>query len=252
LLETKKPYELLYDTPELTRGCNFDEVVESVEIEDFRPLKGKLSLDKDGFMLVDLPRSMPYEDFFDEEALKEGFVSDAKDILLNVCGATAVYIHECVIRKRSGKGNGFGVPIPRAHGDYTLGEAYKLIGQVCGDRADTVREHRYQMINVWKPLKGPLRDWPLAVCKLDSLEEDDLRKIDMKHPEDTLESFRLHYNPTQRWGYFKEQEPSEMIIFKSADSVISGTVPHCAFNNPECLPGDLPRESIELRALVVH
>lgn len=60
-----------------------------------------------------------------------------------------------------------------------------------------------------------------------------------------------------------------MAIFKSADSAISGTgkkltvlpmlshddqnlVPHCAFENPECPPGEPPRESIELRALVVH
>jgi hypothetical protein len=118
-------------------------------------------------------------------------------------------------------------------------------------------------------LKGPLKDWPLAFCKLSSLEEEDLKKIDLMHPEDTLESYRLHYNPKQRWGYFKEQETSEIVIFKSADSVISGTgktlailpmlshndqnlVPHCAFDNPECPPGELPRESIELRALVVH
>jgi hypothetical protein len=97
LLETNKPYELLYDTPDIPRGCNFDEVTESVVIEDFRPFKGELSLDQDGFVLVDLPRSMPYEDYFDEEALREGFVSDAKRILQEVCGARAVYIHECVV-----------------------------------------------------------------------------------------------------------------------------------------------------------
>jgi hypothetical protein len=30
--------------------------------------------------------------------------------------------------------------------DYTIGEATKLIGQLCGDRAEAVRNHRYQMI----------------------------------------------------------------------------------------------------------
>jgi hypothetical protein len=101
LLETNKPYELLYNMPDMPRGCNFDEVTESVVIEDFRPLKGKLSLDRDGFVLVDLPRPVPYEDYFDEEALREGFVSDAKRILQEVCGARAVYIHECVVCLKS-------------------------------------------------------------------------------------------------------------------------------------------------------
>jgi hypothetical protein len=77
--------------------------------------------------------------------------------------------------------------------------------------------------SVWKPLKGPLKDWPLAFCKLSSLAEEDLKKIDLIHPDDTLESYRVHYNPKQQWGYFREQQTSEMVLFKSADSVISGT-----------------------------
>lgn len=72
-------------------------------------------------------------------------------------------------------------------------------------------------------MKGPLKDWPLAFCRLGSLAEGDLKKIDLIHPDDTLESYRVHYNPNQQWGYFKEQKASEMVIFKSADSLVSGT-----------------------------
>jgi len=96
LLETNKPYELLYDTPPLPRGCNFDEVNEEAKVQDFRPLKGKLLLDEDGFLLVDLPREMPCDDFFDER-LREAFVREAKRLLIGVCGARAVYVHECVV-----------------------------------------------------------------------------------------------------------------------------------------------------------
>lgn len=98
LLETNKPYELLYDTPDMPQGCNFDEIKESVLIEDLRPLKGKLSLDRDGFLLADLESSMTYNDFFDEKVLSERYVSDAKRALQDICGARAVYIHECVVR----------------------------------------------------------------------------------------------------------------------------------------------------------
>lgn len=47
-------------------------------------------------MLVDLPRSMPYE-----EALREFFASDAKRIMREVCGARAVYIRQCVVFLKS-------------------------------------------------------------------------------------------------------------------------------------------------------
>ena len=119
----------------------------------------------------------------------------------------------------------------------------------------------------WKPLVGPLSDWPLAVCHLGSIDNEDLKRIDVMHPAGILESYRMVYNQKQRWGYFCQQDINELLTFKSADSVETGTgktpktnrfpnlthveVPHCAFDNPDC-PKDEPRESIEIRALVVY
>lgn len=97
LLASHKSYEILYDTQDMPIGCNFDYVKQEVIVEDFRALKGDLSMDRDGFLLEDLEASMTYEDFFNEDVLKERYVSDVKRTIQELCGARAVYIHECVV-----------------------------------------------------------------------------------------------------------------------------------------------------------
>lgn len=77
--------------------------------------------------------------------------------------------------------------------------------------------------SIWKPLIGPLSDWPLALCNLKSIENQDLKRIDVMHPAGNLESYRMLYNQKQRWGYFSRQDINELLILKSADSVNSGT-----------------------------
>lgn len=77
--------------------------------------------------------------------------------------------------------------------------------------------------SIWKPLVGPLSDWPLALCDLGSIEAQDMRSIDVMHPAGNLESYRVYYNQKQRWGYFSKQDVNELLIFKSADSLKGGT-----------------------------
>lgn len=97
LHNTHRPYELLYQTERLLPGCNYDEIEHQVELEDFRPLKGKLSLDREGFLLVDLDSAMKYEDFFDQDTLKEKYMAEVKYLIISVFRARSVYFHECVV-----------------------------------------------------------------------------------------------------------------------------------------------------------
>jgi len=108
------------------------------------------------------------------------------------------------------------------------------------------------MINVWKPLHGPLRDWPLALCDLRSIDPDDLQRLDEVHSEDFLESYQVKYNSAQRWWFLPEQEPHEILVFKGADSEVSGAVPHGSFPDPSYSDRERKRESVECRILVVY
>ena len=73
--------------------------------------------------------------------------------------------------------------------------------------------------SVWRPLFGPLRDWPLGVCDYRSLDlENDLISSDNILPHKVAETYNVIYNEAHRWYYLKDQMPDEVLIFKSFDS----------------------------------
>lgn len=76
--------------------------------------------------------------------------------------------------------------------------------------------------SVWKPIRGPLRDWPLALCDYTSVDRADLVEVDEVHREDILESHGVQYNPSQEWYFLSDQTEDEILIFKAADSHVNG------------------------------
>ena len=71
---------------------------------------------------------------------------------------------------------------------------------------------------MWKPLKGPVLDWPLAVCDSRSLQDADIIAADAIYERLVAENCIIHNNPTQKWYYVAEQKASEVLIFKATDS----------------------------------
>ncbi|KAE8414599.1 hypothetical protein BDV36DRAFT_239050 [Aspergillus pseudocaelatus] len=253
--EHEKPYTLLYDPTEDVPLSNFKvSDIQPVPIRDMRPKKETLSIHREGFIFADFESQLTYEDYFDESKLRSVLAEEIRQLLIDRLGVKACFIHECVFRRRdsgpSADGN-VGSPVPEAHTDYTLNYAHKLIGELARSDADLIRTRKFQMINVWKPLRGPLRDWPLALCDYSTLNRDDLVPVDEVHREGILESHSIQYNPSQKWYYLSDQTPNEVLIFRSVDSVIYGEVPHAAFCDPR-YPNESPRESVELRVLVVY
>ena len=73
--------------------------------------------------------------------------------------------------------------------------------------------------SVWHPLRGPLVDWPLAVCDAASVDfENDTMAGDVVERAKAFENTQVHFNHHQKWYYLKDQLPSELLIFKNADS----------------------------------
>lgn len=126
------------------------------------------------------------------------------------------------------------------------------------------------MTSIWKPLRGPLTDWPLAVCDANSVDPaTDLITCDVVAREGYGENYQVFHNPRQRWYYLSKQLASEIIVFKQADSrkessvgklIVAGNqlllkllgVPHASFLNPLADPTEPPRESIEVRAFLFY
>ncbi|MAD82187.1 MAG: hypothetical protein CL912_04430 [Deltaproteobacteria bacterium] len=129
--------------------------------------------------------------------------------------------------------------------------------------------------SVWHPLQGPLVDWPLALCDASTVDfANDTMAGDVVDRDAIFENTQVHFNPRQKWFYLSNQLPSEMLIFKNADSeekfgaspgesyiypdVTQETqfvlteigVPHASFDHPQSSSSGIRRESIEFRMLV--
>jgi hypothetical protein len=111
------------------------------------------------------------------------------------------------------------------------------------------------VINLWRPIRVPVRDMPLAVCDARSIAPQDLVPSDLVYKERTGEIYSVTYNPAHRWFYLSNMTPDEGLLLKCYDSKTDGRArfaPHTAFRDPTA-PADAPhRESIELRTLVFH
>ena len=74
-------------------------------------------------------------------------------------------------------------------------------------------------IVAWRPLRGPLNDWPLGLCDADPINfTRDTMPADIVYPHRATENLQIIYNKSQRWFHLPEQTESEILIFKSATS----------------------------------
>jgi len=124
-----------------------------------------------------------------------------------------------------------------------------------GEEAEELLRHRFEIVNVWRPICGPLRDAPLAVCDATSVAFTDFVPSDLVYRDRTGETYRVRYNPLHRWFYVPEMRADEAILIKCYDSAQDGRArftAHSAFEDPTAPADLLPRESIELRTLIFH
>ena len=114
---------------------------------------------------------------------------------------------------------------------------------------------RVQIINLWRPIRGPLLDAPLAMVDGRTVEPGDLIASDLVYPNRKGETYSVKYNPSHRWYYVSRMTADEALLLKCYDSATDGRTrfgPHTAFIDPTTPADAAPRESIEVRTLVFH
>jgi hypothetical protein len=197
-------------------------------------------------------------DFYDEKQLAATYYREAEELVKQATGATRVVVFDHTIRRRT-----LGVedrtpgiprqPVTRIHGDYTEASGPQRVHDLMGTEADDLLQRRFAIVNVWRPIRGPLFDAPLAVCDAGSVADGDLVGQDLIYRDRTGEIYGLTYNPEHRWYYVPAMQAQEALLLKCYDSVRDGRarfMPHTSFADPNAPADMLPRESIELRTLV--
>eukprot|EP00877_Chromochloris_zofingiensis_P012565 jgi/Chrzof1/7562/Cz02g28150.t1 len=258
----EKLFRLAYDPADGSQSTNGKWETRTVPITNLRRTDGAFSLERNGFQVADL--HTPLKDWDSEEKVCGTYYPDVEALIQQTTGASKVVIFDHTIRRRptaakqvQGLAAPLGAPTARqpvltAHNDYTEASGPQRVRDLTGSEAEHLLKGRFAVIQVWKPLKGPVLDSPLAVCDASTVSPDDLEHMSLIYPNRKGDIYMVKYNPNHRWYYYAHMEADQAYVFKCYDSDKSGVrfTPHTAFVDPTTPPDAPPRESIEVRALV--
>jgi hypothetical protein len=247
-----------YEPPAGVPMSNVQVEGHATTIHDLRPAASKFALDEVGFKL--LTHRSAVRDFWDEEEIKRVYYPESVDLLKWATGATEVRVFDHTLRRRVPGKNDRSTGIPRqpanlVHVDQTATSGAARLRVAYPDEADALLRRRVAIVNLWRPIRSPVLDAPLAVCDARSVIPEDLVASELVYRDRRGETYNLVYNPGQRWFYAPEMRADEVLLLKCFDSRDDGAVsrfaPHTAFTDPTAPQDAPPRESIELRTFLI-
>jgi hypothetical protein len=178
----EKPYSYEYGPPPGVAAPNTVPEARTVMIEDARAIDGELSLDVQGLAVV--RHRSAVRDFRDEaQALALGH-PEAAQLVKDV------------------------------HVDQTDASGPRRVRDITDDQARALLAGRAAIINVWRPIGHPARDWPLAGADAQSIGPRDLIASDLIFRHRKGEIYTLAHNPAQRWRYIPDLAPDEAILIR--------------------------------------
>ena len=87
-------------------------------------------------------------------------------------------------------------PVHVAHNDYTNRSAPQRVRDLLpADRAEALLEHRFAVVQIWRPIAGPVQDRPLAICDAQSIDDGDFMLTDLVYADRVGEVMQLTHNP---------------------------------------------------------
>ena len=181
----------------------------------------------------------------DEAAIKSLYYDEMSAALAEATGASRVLPFYHWVRT----GGDYAVDL---HIDYSPARASRQFQESLGeDFKKNHPEKRYQILNAWRNIGDKsVENHSLALVGTSSVTSEAV----------TNNPFRaacLHASDTTRWCYYPAMGKDEVLQFKQYDSTWSDADAadfcyHSSFSEPEAAPGHTPRESIEVRFIVVN
>ncbi len=226
-----------------------------VVIRDGRPLRDQFALEVTGFEFID--HDTKVTDFFDVEQIKSVYYPEIEALIKEHTGASRVVVFDHTLRSGDEEARNekkLREPVLSVHNDYTEWSGPQRVRDLLpADEAEHLLTRRFAIVQVWRPIRNPIQSNPLAICDARTLSTDSLIASERRFPHRVGETYRIAYDPNQRWFYFPNMRRDEALIFKVYDSATDGPArftAHTSFADPNTPAGAPPRESIEMRALV--
>src|SRR5712692_5862406 len=226
----------------------------AVTIHNGRLIVDRLSLDREGFIFIN--HETQVSDFYDEEEVRSVYYPEMEQLVKQLTGASRVVMFDHTLRAADDatrEEKKVREPVRRVHNDYTEWSGPQRVRDLLpADEAEALLQHRFAVIQVWRPICKPVQSAPLAIADARSLPPKDLIATERRYPDRVGEIYHITYNPDHRWFYFPKMQRNEALVFKTYDSAKDGRArwtAHAAFDDPTSPPEAPARESIEVRTL---
>src|SRR5262245_56808442 len=208
----QRPRTYTYDPPPGIPRPTVVNEPHKVAIADARPILGDVYLDEEGFGLVRHPSAVG--DFYDDQQVKSVYYPEAERVLKEATGAERIFIFDHTVRRRVPGAEdrqlaGLRQPVPRVHVHHTAKSGPQRVRDLLPEDAERLLGGRVQIVNLWRPIRGPLEDAPLAVCDASSVEPEQLVPSDLVYPNRVWETYSVVFDPRHRWFYVPRMEREE-------------------------------------------
>ncbi|TDZ68232.1 2-oxoglutarate-dependent dioxygenase gloE [Colletotrichum trifolii] len=223
----------------------------SIDIEtvitDITTNEDTYTLDSHGFQLF--YHTSQEKDFVDDQRIRQIYYPEVEQLLMTTTGATRVFIFDHTIRRPNPTAKSSDDerrPVKRAHIDQSERASMNQVKRHLGAEAPRLLQSRFQVINVWRPIKTIYKD-PLAVCDSHSVDDADILPIKLIYPDWVGEPCTILPSKNHRWYFKRNQTPNEVMMIKCYEWKLDGRarrVPHAAFTDPKTIDHE-PRHSIE-------
>lgn len=259
----QRPYNYAYEPPAGAPWQNYACDQRELRIEDGRTSRASLSVHEGGFALFDAPS--PIRDYADPGLIARDYYPAVAELALHASGATRAWVFDHLVRHVAqdtrqlgfgGVGKGQAAAANGCvHNDYSEASGLARLPLVLGDALASAEGRRYAILNIWRPVRGPVLDTPLALCDARTVDARDLAVAEVRYPRRTGLIYLARFSERHRWTYFSGMDVGEALVFKQYDSQHGGVArftPHAAFRHPDAPHDAPPRISIEARCLVIY
>jgi hypothetical protein len=221
-------------------------------IHDGRPVRDTFELDTHGFVFAD--HHTKVQDFADEAERKRVYDAEVQALVRKHSGASEVVVFDHTIRLTDDKSQrvvGARPTVKGVHNDYTERSAPVRLREIVGDaEAERRMQKRWAIIQVWRPIRGPVMIDPLGICDGRSIPQKGFIRVERRYQYRTGEVYHIAHDPSHTWYWFPKMNRNEALVFKVFDSdetKPSRFTAHSAFDDPNTPPDAPPRESMETR-----
>ncbi|OHE96221.1 hypothetical protein CORC01_08439 [Colletotrichum orchidophilum] len=189
----------------------------TISVTNVRGSEDIFKLDRQGFQLGQLQSKLSYEDFASTDSIVNQYYEEVKAFLKQNTGAVEVLPFDFQANQTAKAAARRLCHFHRSFADQYAGRRYQIV-KLFALTSPKDMTSLTKSPSVWKPLRGPAYDSPLAVCDYRTVKHDDRVPCDIIFPDYLGETYNFWPNPDHRFYYIDGQEANETWMIKCFDS----------------------------------